>query len=161
MKQVEKNETAKERIQIDQQVLPDPLRLENQLCFPLYACARKVVSLYTPFFKPLNLTYTQYIVLLVLWEHDSIPVGELCKKLFLDSGTLTPLLKKLEERGLLLRTRSEEDERVVLVSLTEEGRALKAKAAEIPEKVGPCVHLEPEESVILYSLLYKIIDGIE
>ena len=133
------------------------LKLDHQLCFPLYACARKVVSLYTPYFKPLNLTYTQYIVLLVLWERDGISVGELCKKLFLDSGTVTPLLKKLEERGLLTRSRSSEDERVVMISLTETGRALKEEAQDIPEKIGSGISLSPGEAITLYSLLYKIL----
>ena len=139
----------------------DPrLRLENQLCFPLYACARKVTGLYTPFFKPLDLTYTQYIVLLVLWEQDGITVGELCRRLYLDSETLTPLLKKMEEKGLLIRSRSHEDERVVTVTLTEKGTALQAKAADIPEKAGACVRLTPEEAATLYGLLYKIIGTV-
>ena len=94
------------------------LLLENQLCFPLYAAARKVTGLYTPYFKPLGITYTQYIVLLVLWEKESATVGDLCKKLYLDNGTVTPLLKKLEERGYVRRTRSTEDERVVMMTLT-------------------------------------------
>ena len=118
----------------------DPrLKLENQLCFPLYACARKVTSLYTPYFKPLGLTYTQYIVMLVLWEEDGVTVGELCRRLYLDNGTITPLLKKLEGQGYLERKRSREDERVVTVSLTEKGRELQQMAASVPEKIGACV----------------------
>ena len=135
----------------------DSLLLENQLCFPLYACARKVVGMYTPFFKPYGLTYTQYIVLLVLWEHDRLPVGELCRRLYLDNGTLTPLLKRMEEHGLLTRARSVQDERVVTVSLTEEGRSLKNAASHFPEKVGSCVPLSGEEARTLYELLYKIL----
>lgn len=136
------------------------LKLENQLCFPLYACARKVVNLYTPYFKPLGITYTQYIVFLVLWEKDGISVGDLCRKLYLDSGTVTPLLKKMEEHGYIQRRRSEADERVVTVTLTEKGRALQQQAAQIPEKVGPCVHLTPEEAGMLYGLLYKVLDNL-
>lgn len=136
------------------------LKLENQLCFPLYACARRVVNLYEPYFKPLGITYTQYIVFLVLWEKESVCVGELSKKLFLDSGTLTPLLKKLEKEGYVERRRSEDDERKVIVSLTEKGRELEASAADIPHKVGSCVNLSPEESYTLYMLLYKIINNI-
>lgn len=136
------------------------LKLENQLCFPLYACARRVVNLYEPYFKPLGITYTQYIVFLVLWEKGSVCVGELSKKLFLDSGTLTPLLKKLEKEGYVERRRSEDDERKVIVSLTEKGRELEAFAADIPQKVGSCVNLSPEESYTLYMLLYKIINNI-
>ena len=140
---------------------PDPLKLENQLCFPLYACARKVVSLYTPYFKPLGLTYTQYIVLLVLWEEAPVTVGELGRRLFLDNGTLTPLLKKLEERGLVERKRSSEDERVVQVFLTDKGMALRQEAASTPAKIGGCIHLEPEEAAALYGLLYKLIGSLE
>ncbi|MDO4648419.1 MAG: MarR family transcriptional regulator [Eubacteriales bacterium] len=136
------------------------LHLENQLCFPLYACARKVVGLYTPYFKPLGITYTQYIVLLVLWEEDQLPVGDLCRKLYLDNGTMTPLLKKMEEHGLLTRTRSTKDERVVVVTLTDKGRELKQKALEIPGNIAPCMKLDPEEAQTLYKLLYKIIETI-
>ena len=140
--------------------LDEALKLENQLCFPLYACARKVTGLYTPYFKPLGITYTQYVVLLALWEKDGQSVGELGKCLYLDSGTLTPLLKKLEERGLIGRHRCEDDERCVKITLTQEGWDLKEQAAQIPSKVGPCVKLSPEEAKTLYVLLYKILDGI-
>ena len=135
----------------------DNLKLDNQLCFPLYATARSVVNLYTPFLKPLGLTYTQYLVFLVLWEQDGISGGELCFKLYLDSGTITPLLKKMEEKGYIERRRSHEDERVVFVYLTEEGRDLRNEAKNIPTNVGQCIHLEPDEAVCLYSLLYKIL----
>ena len=134
------------------------LKLENQLCFPLYACARKVTGLYSPYFKPLGLTYTQYIVLLVLWEKDGITVGELCRRLFLDNGTITPLLKKLEKEGYVERARSKEDERVVTVTLTEKGVLLKEQAASIPEQVGSCIKLTEEEAQTLYSLLYKVLE---
>ncbi|MBR1758644.1 MAG: MarR family transcriptional regulator [Lachnospiraceae bacterium] len=136
----------------------DQLKLENQLCFPLYACARKIVNLYTPHLKPLGLTYTQYIVFMVLWEAKSISVKDLCKKLYLDSGTLTPLLKKMEEAGYILRARCHEDERVVTVTITEEGMALREKAAEIPAKIGMCVPLAPEEAMTMYKLLYQVLN---
>ncbi len=135
----------------------DNLKLDNQLCFPLYATARSVVNLYTPFLKPLGLTYTQYLVFLVLWEQDGISVGELCSKLYLDSGTITPLLKKMEEKGYIERRRSHEDERVVSVYLTAKGHDLRNEAKNIPTNVGQCIHLEPDEAVCLYSLLYKIL----
>ncbi len=134
------------------------LMLENQLCFPLYAAARSVVNRYTPYLKPLGLTYTQYIVFLVLWEAGEITVGELCRKLYLDNGTLTPMLKKLEEAGTVIRTRSRDDERVVTVRLTEKGWALREKAAEIPAKVGGCVRLSVEEAGQLYHILYKLLN---
>ena len=100
----------------------DPLLLDNQLCFPLYACSRKVVNLYTPYFQPLGITYTQYIVFLVLWETDGVSVRELGQRLYLDSGTLTPLLKKMEAKGLITRKRDQEDERSLIISLTDEAK---------------------------------------
>lgn len=139
----------------------EALKLENQLCFPLYAAARKVTNLYSPYLKPLGLTYTQYIVFLALWEKDHATMGELGKKLYLDNGTLTPLLKKMEKEGYVRRTRSREDERVVYIDLTEQGKAMKEKCADIPMQIGSCVHLEPEEARTLYSLLYKTIRSLE
>ena len=134
------------------------MKLSNQLCFPLYAAARKVTALYTPFLSELNLTYTQYLVLLVLWEQDGIPVSEICRRLHLDNGTVSPLLKKLEKEGLLEKSRSPEDERVVLITLTEAGRALQEQAKEIPGKVGSCVRLTPGKALTLYQLLYELLD---
>ena len=134
------------------------MKLSNQLCFPLYAAARKVTALYTPFLTELNLTYTQYLVLLVLWEQDGIPVSEICRRLHLDNGTVSPLLKKLEKEGLLEKSRSPEDERVVLITLTEAGRALQEQAKEIPGKVGSCVRLTPGKALTLYQLLYELLD---
>ena len=139
----------------------DIMKLDNQLCFPLYAAARQVVSLYTPYLKELGLTYTQYIVFLVLWESDGIPVGELGRRLYLDNGTLTPLLKKLETAGYLTRARDSRDERVVTVTLTEEGRALRQRAKEIPLKIGSCIKLTEQEALGLYTLLYKLLKGVE
>ena len=134
------------------------MKLSNQLCFPLYAAARKVTALYTPFLTALNLTYTQYLVLLVLWEQDGIPVSEICRRLHLDNGTVSPLLKKLEKEGLLEKSRSPEDERVVLITLTDTGRALQECAKEIPGKVGSCVRLTPGKALTLYQLLYELLD---
>lgn len=133
------------------------LCLDNQLCFPLYACARKVTGLYTPFFKPLGITYTQYIVFLALWEKDDVSVSDLCARLYLDSGTLTPLLKKMEQDGYINRTRSASDERIVRITLTEKGREMEERAADIPMQVGSCIPLDPEEAVTLYALLSKIL----
>ena len=134
----------------------DQLKLDNQLCFPLYACARQITGSYTPYLKKLGITYTQYIVFMVLWEQDGISIGALGKRLHLDNGTLTPLLKKMEAAGYITRTRSSEDERVVIISLTEEGWAMREKAADIPMQVGSCIPLDPEEARVLYGLLYKI-----
>ena len=137
------------------------LKLENQLCFPLYAAARKVTSAYTPLLKPLGITYTQYIVLMVLWDQKEVTVGKLGERLYLDNGTLTPLLKKLEQEGYVIRTRSKEDERSVIVSLTEKGSALKEKCASIPSSVGSCIPLNTQEAVTLYALLYKVLSKMK
>ena len=137
----------------------EQLKLENQLCFPLYVCARKITGLYTPLFKPLGITYTQYIVLLALWENDGQTVSDLSHRLYLDSGTLTPLLKKMEQNGLLTRSRCREDERVVLIHLTEKGKALEQNAAEIPSQIGSCIQLSEEEAGTLYRILYKIMES--
>ena len=138
----------------------DPLKLENQLCFPLYAAARKVVSLYTPILSELDLTYTQYITMMVLWEEKEIRVKELGQKLFLDSGTLTPLLKNLEKKGFVTRTRSSEDERVTLVALTDEGMQLREKALSVPQRVASCVNLAPEDGMKLYEILHKLLETV-
>ena len=135
----------------------EEMRLENQLCFPLYAAARSVTALYTPYLKPLGLTYTQYIVFLVLWEKDGIPVGELGKRLMLDSGTLSPLLKKMRQAGYIEKRQSAEDERSFLITLTDKGRALQEQAREIPRKVGGCIALTPEKAAQLYQLLYELL----
>ncbi len=134
------------------------LKLENQLCFPLYACARKVINQYNPFLKPLGITYTQYLVFLVLWECREATVGEICRKLYLDNGTITPLIKKMEKDGYLERRRSEQDERVVKVSITPKGMELREKAREIPFKVGGCIAVSGEDASSLYRLLYAILD---
>jgi len=135
----------------------DMLKLKNQLCFPLYACAKEIVRLYKPFLDPLDLTYTQYIAMMVLWEKKEISVKELGKSLYLDSGTLTPVLKKLEAKEYLTRTRSLKDERSVLITITKKGEQLKETAANIPANISSCVNLVPEEMQELYTLLYKIL----
>ncbi|MBQ6353700.1 MAG: MarR family transcriptional regulator [Lachnospiraceae bacterium] len=135
----------------------EAMKLANQLCFPLYAAARNVTGLYTPWLKPLGLTYTQYIVFLVLWEEDGISVTEIGEKLMLDNGTLSPLLKKMEKAGYINRRRSSDDERVVMITLTEEGRALQEKAKDIPRQMAGCVELSPEKAQMLYALLYELL----
>jgi DNA-binding MarR family transcriptional regulator len=134
------------------------LKLENQLCFPLYACARKVINQYNPYLKPLGITYTQYLVFLVLWEQQEATVGEICRRLFLDNGTITPLIKKMEKDGYVVRKRSEEDERVVKVSITEKGIALREDAKDIPFSVGGCLAIPGEDAAELYRLLYQLLD---
>ena len=136
----------------------EEMKLENQLCFPLYAAARSVTALYTPYLKPLGLTYTQYIVFLVLWEKDGIPVGELGKRLMLDSGTLSPLLKKMRQAGYIEKRQSAEDERSFLITLTDKGRALQEQAREIPRNVGGCIALSHEKGAQLYQLLYELLE---
>ena len=135
------------------------MKLANQLCFPLYAAARHVTGLYTPVLRPLGLTYTQYIVFLVLWEKDGLTVGEISEKLLLDNGTLSPLLKKMEQAGYVRRERSREDERVVVITLTEAGRALQEKAKDVPAKVAGCIDLPPEKAQALYGLLYELLEN--
>ena len=135
----------------------EQLKLENQLCFPLYACAKEIVRRYKPFLDPLDLTYTQYIAMMVMWEHKAISVKEMGTRLFLDSGTLTPVLKSLEKKGYVSRRRSEEDERVLIVEITEKGEALKDEALGVPAKIAGCICLEPTEAMQLYRILYKIL----
>lgn len=132
------------------------LKLENQLCFPLYACAKEIVRRYAPLLEPLGLTYTQYMTMMVMWEHKSISVKDMGRLLYLDSGTLTPMLKKMEKAGLISRRRSEKDERMVIVSITERGETLQEKAAEIPSKMAECVTLDNDEAMQLYILLHKL-----
>ncbi len=135
----------------------DALKIGNQLCFPLYACSREIIKRYKPFLDEIDLTYTQYIAMMVLWEQGSTTVKELGNALYLDSGTLTPLLKKMEAKGLITRRRSEADERSLIVSLTAEGEALKDKALSVPHQMASCVCLEPEEAQELYRILYKLL----
>lgn len=139
----------------------DALKLENQLCFPLYACSREIIKQYKPFLDELELTYTQYITMMVLWEHSSVTVKQLGDMLYLDSGTLTPLLKKLEAKGLVDRKRSTADERNLIVSITEQGEALRDQALNVPQAMAQCVNLSQEETGILYKLLYKLLENAE
>jgi len=135
----------------------DALKIENQLCFPLYACSREIVKRYKPFLDKIDLTYTQYIAMMVMWEKKCVNVKELGECLYLDSGTLTPLLKKLESKGLLTRMRSEKDERNLVVTITDKGEELKEQAVEIPMQIAGCTNLTAEEGVQLYGILYKIL----
>lgn len=135
----------------------DALRLEAQLCFPLYAAAREVVRQYTPLLEKIDLTYTQYITMMVLWERKTVSAKLLGEILHLDSGTLTPVVKALEKKGLVTKRRSDEDERLLLVSITQDGLSLKEKARTIPLEIGSCIKLSEDEAKTLYSLLYKIL----
>lgn len=137
----------------------DSLKLENQLCFPLYAASREIVKLYAPFLEEIGLTYTQYVVMLVLWERKEVTAKELGTLLFLDSGTITPVVKKLEKLELVTRHRGVDDERTLVISLTSCGEALRENALSIPERMAKCVNLDAEEGRILYTLLYKILAG--
>ena len=144
--------------------MPDPydsLKLKNQLCFPLYAASREIVRMYTPYLTPLDLTYTQYIAMMVIWEQKSVLVKELGRILHLDSGTLTPVLKKLEARGYITRRRLPGDERNVVIEPTEDGMTLRERAKSVPAQVGKCVGLLPDEAVTLYTLLYKLLGSLE
>lgn len=134
----------------------DPLLLENQLCFPLYACSKEIVRRYKPFLDELDLTYTQYITMMVMWEQRCTTVKDLGNRLFLDSGTLTPVLKELEHKGFVTRERSAEDERVLIVKATDSGMALRDKVLGVPGKVASCVNLDPHEAAELYRLLNKV-----
>ena len=137
----------------------EAMKLANQLCFPLYAAARNVTSLYTPWLKPLGLTYTQYIVFLVLWEKDGISVSEIGERLMLDNGTLSPLLKKMEQAGYVERRRCRKDDRVVEIRLTEAGKALQESAKDIPGQVAGCIDLTHEKAQTLYTLLYELLEN--
>ena len=134
------------------------LKLDNQLCFPLYSASREILRKYTPFLKKLNLTYTQYIVMMVMWEHKSISIKDMGKLLYLDSGTLTPMLKKMESAGLICRKRSEDDERIGMVSITERGEELQERASEVPSKMVGCMTLESDEAMKLYTLLHNMME---
>ena len=137
----------------------DVLKIENQLCFPLYACSREIIKRYKPFPDEIDLTYTQYIAMMVLWEHKQINVKRMGEILFLDSGTLTPVLKKLESKGFLIRQRSAADERNLVVTLTQAGEALKESAVTVPGEIARCANIEPEEATALYRILYKILEN--
>lgn len=135
----------------------DSLKLENQLCFPLYAASKEVIKKYTPFLDEIGLTYTQYIAMMVLWDKKQITAKTLGEYLFLDSGTITPVIKRLEQQGLVTRQRSSEDERSLVITITPKGEELKNQAKEIPPKIGGCIQLERDEVLTLYKLLYKLL----
>jgi transcriptional regulator ohrR len=137
------------------------LRLENQLCFPLYACAKEVTRRYKPFLDPLGLTYTQYITMMVLWEKKEVRVKDLGEVLYLDSGTLTPLLKRLEQKGLITRSRYQDDERALCVQITDLGETLQEKAKSVPEEMRACLPLSAEEMQVLKKLLDRTLSAIE
>ena len=139
----------------------DCLKLRNQLCFPIYLCSKEIIRKYTPYLNKLDLTYTQYIVMMYLWENKETNVKELGKTLLLDSNTLTPLLKKLEQKEYIIRAKSEKDERNLIIKLTEKGEKLKQEARIIPKEIGKCINLSPEEAEMLYKTLYKILDNVE
>lgn len=139
----------------------DSLKLENQICFPLYAASRELIKQYKPFLDTIDLTYTQYIAMMLLWEKKSLTVKEMGEFLYLDSGTLTPLLKKMEAKGLVTRNRSTEDERSLNVTITDEGEQLKEKALSVPVEMAKCSRIEPEEAVMLYGILYKMLGKTE
>ena len=138
----------------------DSLKLENQVCFPLYACAKEIVKAYRPYLDELDLTYTQYITMMVLWEHKELRVKDVGKHLYLDSSTLTPLLKRLEEKGYVTRRRSAKDERDLIVTITENGEALKEKAVTVPERLSGCIGMDPKKAQVLYDLLYELISKL-
>lgn len=138
----------------------DRLKLENQLCFPLYVCSKEVIRKYQPYLDDLGLTYTQYIAMMVMWERRELTVKELGEFLYLDSGTLTPVLKKLEEKHYIKRNRSKEDGRSLIVSITKTGEDLKKRAAQIPGKLEACVNMESGKAVQLYRLLYELLENL-
>ncbi len=135
----------------------DPLKLENQICFPLYACSKEIVKAYKPFLDELDLTYTQYITMMVMWEHKELRVKEVGKFLYLDSSTLTPLLKRLEEKGYVARRRSTEDERDLIVSITKKGEELREKAINVPQRLAACVDMKPKKAKELYDILWELL----
>lgn len=136
------------------------LKLENQLCFPLYACSKEIVRLYKPLLDPLGLTYTQYLVMMALWEHKELTEKALGRLLWLDSGTLSPVLKKLSDKGFLARFRSKDDERSVIITLTDDGAALADRAAEVPAALGGCLPIGEQDAAMLHTLLYRILRTI-
>ena len=137
------------------------LKLSNQLCFPLYACGKEIVRKYKPILDKFDLTYTQYIVLLVLWENDNLSVKEIGEKLYLDSCNLTPLIVKLEKKGIIKKKKNKDDERGLIISLTKKGQDLKEEIVQVPQYISNCVNLSQEEAITLYKLLYKVLGGFD
>lgn len=139
----------------------DNLKLENQLCFPIYLCSKEIIRKYKPLLDKISLTYTQYIVMMYLWQNGKSNLKDIGKRIMLDSSTLTPLLKKLESKGFIKREKSSKDERDLIITLTEKGIKLKSDAINIPKCMGKCINLKKEEALILYNLLYKVLNNIE
>jgi len=139
----------------------DCLKIENQLCFPLYVASKEVVRLYKPHLDEFGLTYTQYIALMVLWDKESVSVKELSNALYLDSGTISPLIRKLRDKGYVTLNHSAKDERIQLVSITEEGKQLQQKLKDVPLKMGSCLPLSANDAQMLYSILYRLIGGLK
>ena len=151
---------AENAVNVDDIPTDELLKLENQLCFPLYACSKEVVRRYTPYLDKLGLTYTQYLVMMALWEYGELSVGELGERLYLDSGTLTPMLKKMEDKGYVARVRSSVDERRVNVQLTEAGAALKEQAREVPLSMGQCVNIDSADAAELVRILRQVLVSV-
>lgn len=139
----------------------DTLQLDNQICFPLYVISKEITGLYRPFLDEIGITYPQYLVMMVLWENDGLTVSHIGERIFLDSGTLTPLLKRLEKKGIITRKRKKEDERVVEIFLTESGKQLKEKACEIPEKIKNKIGINKDEFLQLKNTILNILTKIE
>ena len=137
------------------------LRLDDQLCFPLYACAKEVVRQYRKPLEALHLTYTQYLVMMVLWEHGGMTEGELGERIYLESGTLAPLLKRLEKAGLIRRDRLESNERKLLLTLTDRGDRLREKVKDVPVAMQNCIPLSEQELNQLKALLHRALAGME
>ena len=138
----------------------DSLKLGNQICFPLYAAAKEITRKYKPYLDKLDLTYTQYICMMVMWEHQSLNVKQLGEYLYLDSGTLTPLLKKLEEKGYIERKKKDSDERNLIITVTDKGMDLRDQALSVPQSMGSCISISSEEAELLYKVLYKILNNL-
>lgn len=139
----------------------EKLRLKNQLCFPIYLCSKEIIKKYNPYLAQLDLTYTQYVVMMYFWEKKSSNLKELARTLMIDPSTLTPLLKKIEKKGYISRVRSQEDERNLVINLTKSGEALKDKALSVPDEVRKCIKLNDEEAKQLYSLINKVLLNLE
>lgn len=139
----------------------DCLKLENQVCFPLYVCSKEIINRYRPLLDKLDITYTQYITMMVLWDKKTMSVKSLGQILYLDSGTMSPVLKNLESKGYVSRTRSKEDERTVLVSVTDKGMALREEALAVPEGLSKCIDLPPDKWNALYDLLYEVLGAMK
>ena len=138
----------------------EALKLSNQLCFPLYAVSKEIIRRYKPFLDRLDLTYTQYITMLLLWERGKMNVSSIGKELYLDSGTLSPVLKKLDEKGYVKRERTKTDERSTMITLTDKGESLKEKAADVPIRMGGCINISKDDAAVLYRILYSLLDNI-